>query len=78
MANLCAKRDELLLNWNAALNALGDLEDLKTAAIRDADPNFSQWDARIQGGRMFEDLAKREYDRHLAMHGCTESPAWKR
>ena len=78
MANRCAKRDELLLNWNAALKALGDFEDLKIRAIREGAPTSSQWDEKIQEVRMLEDLANREYDRHLALHGCTEWPAWKR
>ena len=72
MSKPCPKRDELFDRWTAASNALGDLEGLKIGAIRDGDPRFAQWGTRIQGAREGESLAQREYERHIAIHGCNE------
>jgi hypothetical protein len=72
MSEPCQKRDELFDRWNAAANALRDLEALKIGAIEDGDPQFARWDTRIQGAREGESLTQREYERHLAIHGCNE------
>jgi len=72
MSKPCPKRDELSDRWNAAANALRDLEALKIGAIRDGDRQVAQWDARIQEAQEDERLAQREYERHLAIHGCNE------
>jgi hypothetical protein len=63
MSKPCPKRDELFDRWNAASSALRDLK---------ADPQVAQWDTRIQGAQDDEMLAQREYERHLAIHGCNE------
>lgn len=72
MSKACPKRDGLFDRWNAASNALRDLEAVKIAAIRYGDPQVAQWDTRIEGAREDERLAQREYERHLAIHGCNE------
>lgn len=72
MSKPCPKRDGLFDRWNATSNALRDLEALKIGAIRDGDPQVAQWDARIQEAQEDERLAQREYERHIAIHGCNE------
>jgi hypothetical protein len=72
MSKPCPKRNELFERWNAASNTLRDLEALKIGAIRDGNSQFAQWDTRIQGAQQDETLAQREYERHLAIHGCNE------
>ena len=70
MSKPCPKRDELFDRWNATSSALRDLEALKVGAIRDGDPQVAQWDTQIEEAREDESLAQREYERHLAIHGC--------
>jgi hypothetical protein len=72
MSKPCSKRDALFARWNGASIALGDLEAVKTNAIRDGNQEFSEWDSRIQAAREEERLAQREYDRHVAIHGCND------
>jgi hypothetical protein len=72
MSKPCPKRDELFDRWNAASNALRDLEALKIGAIWDGDPRSAQWDTRIQEAQEDDRLAQRQYERHLAIHGCNE------
>ena len=70
MSKPCPKRDGLFDRWNATSNALREFEVLKIGAIRDGDPQVAQWDTRIQEAHEDERLAQREYERHLAIHGC--------
>lgn len=72
MSKPCSKRNELFSQWSAALNALSELENMKTRAIRDGNPDSTQWDSRLQKAREEESLAQREHDRHLAIHGCND------
>lgn len=72
MSKPCSKRDAMFARWNAASIALGDLEAKKTNAITDSNQDSSLWDCRIQEAREEERLAQREYERHLAIHGCND------
>jgi hypothetical protein len=72
MSKPCSKRDDLFSRWNAASNVLSDVENMKTRAIGDRNPDFAQWDTQIQEAQEVERLAQREYERHLAIHGCNE------
>ena len=68
MSKPCPKRDELFALWNAAAGALRDLET-KIGAIGGNDP---PWAPQIEEAQEDESLAQREYERHLAIHGCNE------
>jgi hypothetical protein len=72
MSKPCSKRDALFARWNAASIALDDLEGVKNKAITDSNQEFSEWDSRIQAAREEEELAQREYERHIAIDGCNE------
>lgn len=72
MSKPCLKRDTLFARWNAVSIALADLEAMKTNAIGDSDQKFLERDSRIVEAREEERLAQREYERHIAIHGCNE------
>jgi len=58
MSKPCSKRDELFSRWTAASNALSDLEAGKIGAVRDKDPEFAQWDTRMQEAQAAERLTQ--------------------